>query len=216
MNNLNLITDIVRWNRQEENVIRAVKTFGTVNINRLYCQLDCTVQGVDITNWFGTSVLNSVDYIIQGTVHLNNAIISHINVIGPVNNATLNSKSTLLKHTPQRIDGSLIIGNSEPVNELRPLTFNNIFAGFINDRNFTEFQSNLIQQNRRNSIRAEIFTNMQFNNGLTVDNLFTSILQNSSQKIAMDNYTINQQNFRMASDELDNISKKINLMNDRD
>lgn len=180
LNNLRLSSDIVRWDRPNENIIRAAKRFGAINIERLYCQDNCLVQGIDIAKWIASSVLNPIDYSINGRVHLHNAVISQMIAVGPVNGVKFNSKTVLLSHTPQRIDGSVIIGKPEQLDTLTPLTFNDMRVSFVNDRNFSEFHANLIRRSHRNRISTEIFTDIQMLSSLSVDNLTNRFLMNSS------------------------------------
>lgn len=182
LNGLNLNNDIVRWSRPSENIIRAEKTFGTVNIEHLYCQFRCTVQGVDVSKWIASTVLNSFDYVIRGRVHLNNAISAHIHVDGLVDGQQLNSKSTLLKQTPQRIEGSIIIGSPKSADMLMPLTFQNMMVGLVNGQNFSGFRANVVERGRRNRIVADIFTDLHFTSPLILDNLSNLLLQNSSRQ----------------------------------
>lgn len=180
LNNLNLNNDIVRWSRPRDNIVRADKSFGSVSIEQLYCQFRCSVQGVDVTKWIATSALNSFDYVIRGRVHLNNAIASHIQVDGLVNGQRLTSKSILLKHTPQRIDGSVTVGNSRTDNELMPLTFDNIQVNWVNNQNFSGFRENIVERSRHNRIFANIFTDLHFGQTLIIEHLNNLVLQNSS------------------------------------
>lgn len=209
MNNLNLASDVVRWDRLNANIIQAEKSFGAIDIERLYCEANCLLQGVDVAKWIATSVLNAFDYSINGKIHLHNAIILNLIAVGPVNGVKFNSKTVLLSNVRQRIDGSVTIGRPDQIDMLTPLTFNNLNVGSINGRNFSEFHTNLITRNHRNRIAADIFTDIQMSNTLTIDNLNNLILQNSSNAMPSENFKQDAQDvFRMASEEPDNHVEK--------
>lgn len=203
LNNLNLRDDVVRWSRPSGNIIRAAKSFKSININRFDCRSGCTVQGVDAEEWLTKGVLPNLNYTIQGNVYVNNAAISFVQALGLVNNNTFNSNTILLKSAQQQIDHVISIGTFSNANNITPLTFNEIDVNFINDRNFTEFYKNLISRNAANEIVGNVFSNMQFTKALTFDNLFTS---NRLKGF----HHIDGAQFRMISNELDDMAEKIN------
>lgn len=186
INNLNLNDDVVRWDRITGNIIRAEKQFETIHIDRLNCQFGCSIQDVNVAEWITKSVFTTLRHnTIQGKVIINNPVMSHVDVFGDVNdNGKFNSKTILLKNTPQKINGTLIIGNRESSDTIvQSLTFDNIYVNFINGRNFSEFHTNLVKRNQNNEIVADIFTNMQFTQPLTIDNLNNVDLTNSSNLV---------------------------------
>lgn len=194
INNLNLNDDVVRWDRITGNIIRAEKQFETIFIDRLNCQFGCSIQEVNVDEWITKSVFTTLRHnTVQGKIIINNPVISHVDVFGDVNNnGKFNSKTILLKHAAQQINGTVIIGNRENPNTIvQPLTFDNIYVNFINGQNFTEFHTNLVQRNRNNEIVADIFTNMQFTESLTFDNLNNVDLTNSSNRFQITNFDQN-------------------------
>lgn len=176
INGLNLDTDVVRWSTPQANIIRAPKRFQSLSMVSLWCQYGCTMQGVDIADWFSNAVFTTTNHTIQGTVYARNAIIQHVEALGLVNNMTFNSQNLLLKNRPQRVNGNLIIGNRD-ANKFDPasmnsLTFDNLIVNSLNDRNVSEFFSNLILRN--NTDACEVDTDLEFKDRLDIDDLIVT------------------------------------------
>lgn len=88
-------------------------------------------------------------------------------VFGLVNNITFNTDSILLKDRMQDFHGNIYIDNqNEENNQITTLSIQNIELNTINDVEFDKFLGNLVYRDN-----AEIWTNMLFENRLSVDNL---------------------------------------------
>lgn len=152
------------------NTIRADKTFTSLSIEHLTCKYGCTVNNINVAEWISKAVLLNINYTIQGTTYLQNPIISHISVLGLVNNNTFNSNEILLKSVPQKISKNLIIGKKD--NPFVKFTIDNIYVNFINAQNFTEFHNSIIQRHAQNgAIAEEINSNMIFTEPVSFENL---------------------------------------------
>lgn len=171
INNLNFNNDIVRFSRPEMNIIRASKIFSELRVKNLVCQYGCAVNEVDLGEWIAKAVLVNNNYTIQGTTYLQNPVISHVDVLGTVNNMTFRADKILLKQQRQRIYGNVHIGNQ--ANPLQKLTFESIYLNYLNGHNFTDFHLSLIQRPSitQRRIVANVATNMQFTEPLTIENL---------------------------------------------
>lgn len=206
MNGLNFAADVARIDRPDLNRIRAAKRFGELIIDSLECRDRCTMQGVDMDDWISRAVMVNLNNTIQGTVYLRDPIISSIEVLGLVNNMTLNSQTVLLKKTPQTLKGPLIIGNRSRT-DINSLTFNDLNINYINDKNLTEFYENLVLKDGRGNNVGEIFSNLEFTDLLTIENLvITGELNgiNVPQYLSQEHF-VNGQQYRSAVDELDSI-----------
>lgn len=165
-----------------------------------------------MVDWMTKAVMTGLNHTIQGTVYAHNPVISHIEVLGLVNNMTFDSEHILLKSIPQTIHGTLTLGNRSNAEAINSLTFNNLLVNFINDRNVSEFFENLVTKGAHGEIDAgEIFTNLEFRNRLEIDKLditgqFNGIDIN---QIRPANQMINGEQYRMASDELDRFVDKL-------
>lgn len=171
INNLNFNNDIVRFSRPEMNIIRASKIFSELRVKNLVCQYGCSVNEVDLGEWIAKAVLVNNNYTIQGTTYLQNPVISHVDVLGTVNNMTFRADQILLKQQRQRIYGNVYIGSQ--ANPLQKLTFESIYLNSLNGHNFTDFHLSLIQRPSitQRRIVANVATNMQFTEPLTIENL---------------------------------------------
>lgn len=195
-----MATDIARLDRPNMNIVRASKHFRSLTIDRLTCQDGCTVQGVDMGDWIGKSVMSNLNYTIQGSVYIRNPIISYIDALGLVNNVTFDSQNILLKSADQYFDGPVTIGNR---NSLSSLTFDNLNVNFINDKNVSEFFENLIRAGDTDV--GEIFTNMIFMEPVEFLDLNVSELNG----VDMDQLTAADQQYRAAAAELDVMVDKL-------
>lgn len=207
VNNLILKDDIVRWDRPNKNLIRAEKSFKSLSINQLSCHAGCSVQGVDIDEWISKGVLLNMNNTIQGTVFVNDAAFSFIEVLGNVNNDPFNSFTILLKHSDQRIDHTVTIGPNANPNNVTPLTFNEINVNYINGQNFTAFIQNRVTRGPANQINANILSNVQFVEPVTFENLYTSERLLSSTHM-------DGPKFRSMSDKLDEMAKQLDQRKD--
>lgn len=153
------------------NIIRATKIFDELFIKSFVCQDGCAVNDVNLGEWIARAVLLNNNYTIQGTTYLRNPVISHVDALGTVNNITFQADRILLNHQRQRIYRNVNIGN--PANPLRKLTFENIYLNYLNGQNFTDFQSSLVQRPSamQRPIAANVASNMQFEEPLTIENL---------------------------------------------
>lgn len=202
VNNLNFKDDVVRWDRPDKNLIRAEKSFKSLSINQLSCHAGCSVQGVDIDEWISESVFSNMNYTIQGTVFINDGAFSFIEVPGRVNNDPFNSLTILLKHSDQRIDHIVSIGPNANPNNVKPLTFNEIFVNYINGQNFTAFIQNTVKRGPADQIDANILSNLQFLEPVTFESLYTS-------ERFLSSIHVDGPKFRSMSDELDEIAKQV-------
>lgn len=172
INGLNFNNDIVRFSRPELNIVRASKTFNSLRTNNMVCPIEGgSVNGVDIGEWIGKAALLNNNYTIQGTTYLRNPVISHVDALGTVNNMTFRADSILLKQKHQRIYRNVHIGSQS--NPLQKLTFESIYLDYLNEHNFTDFLLSLIQRppSTQRSVAANVATNMQFTEPLTIENL---------------------------------------------
>lgn len=211
MNGLNFAADVARVDRPDLNIVRAKKRFHSLQIDRLECGNGCNVQGIDMDDWISRAAMTGLNHTIQGTVYAQNPIISYIEANGLVNNITINSKTVLLKKTPQTLKGPLIIGNRSRIDSINSLTFDNLYVEFINDKNLTEFFQNLVLQHGRNIDLGEIFSNLEFVDQVNFDNL--KILDqlngiNVNEIMSQDHFIYGKE-YRMAVDELDTIVDKL-------
>lgn len=173
INNLNFNQDVVLWN-SNSNIIRAAKTFRSLAIEQLMCRYGCQIQDINVDEWITKAVLTGLNATIQGYVYAKDPVISHIHVLGTVNNYTF--ESLLLKRESQTINGNIYFGNvlnSSNAVAVTSLTFNKIYTNFINGKNFTDFYLSLVKRNRNNDIGGDISTNMQFTESLIFDNLYS-------------------------------------------
>lgn len=128
-----------------------------------------------MADWISKAVLNKTNQTIQGTVYARNAIISYANVLGRVNNMTFDSRSILLKSVPQTLNGALIIGDDNfGPNSMTSLTFNNLIANSINDRNVSEFFSNIVLRGENGIDVGELYSSLEFADRLDIDELIVS------------------------------------------
>lgn len=211
MNGLNFAADVARVDRPDLNIVRAKKRFRSLQIDRLECRDGCAVQGIDMDDWISRAAMTGLNHTIQGTVHAQNPIISHIEATGLVNNITINSQTVLLKKTPQTLKGPLIIGNRSRSDSINSLTFDNLYVDFINDKNLTEFFRNLVLKHGHHTDLGEIFSNLEFVDRVDFDNL--KILGqlngiNVNEIMAQDHFTYGEQ-YRSAVNELDTIVDKL-------
>lgn len=213
INNLNLATDVARWDSPSTNLITAPKKFESLSIGHLTCPAGCTLQGVDMDEWLQKSVMNGLNNTIQGTVYAKDPVISHVDVLGRVNGLKFDSQNILLKSVPQTIRGTLTIGNQTNPGSINSLTFDNLLVNFINDKNVSEFFENLILKNDRGNLDVgEIFTNIEFMDRLNIDDLditseFNNINVNQIATASDSNNNIEQ--FRLATDELDRFVERL-------
>lgn len=172
-----------------------------------------------MADWISGAVLTGFNYTIQGTVYAENPIISYIEALGPVNNITFNSQNVLLKSADQRLNGPIIIANANQLNStsaITSLTFDKLYVNFINDKNVSEFFANLIQRNEHGHIDVgEIFSDMEFMNGLDIDHLqitgqLNGINVNENLPIDSKAYGTNQQ-YRMASEQIDAVVRNLTM-----
>lgn len=213
INDLNLASDVARWDSPSTNIITAPKHFESLSIGHLTCPAGCTLQGIDMDEWMQKSVMIGLNNTIQGTVYANDPVISHIEVLGRVNGLRFDSQNILLKSVPQTIRGSLTIGNQSNPESINSLTFDNILVNFINDKNVSEFFENLVLRNDRGKLDVgEIFTNIEFMDRLNIDDLditseFNNI--NVNQMAALSDSNNNIEQFRLATNELDRFVERL-------
>lgn len=184
INNLNFNNDIVRFSRHEMNIICATKTFSGLRIRNLVCHNGCSVNEVDLGEWIARAVLVNNNYTIQGTTYLRNPVISRVDALATVNNMTFRADQILLKTPRQSIYRDLHIGNSE--NPLQKLTFESIYLNYLNGQNFTAFHLSLIQRATQRPIVANVATNMQFAEPLTIEDLECFVQVNGVDFSSMD------------------------------
>lgn len=168
---MNFATDVARWDRQDLNIITAIKRFRSLTIDRLVCQDGCTIQGVDMDEWISKAVMTDLNNTIQGTVYIKNPVISYIEALGLVNNMTFNSQTVLLTNTPQKLNGPITIGNRSNTKQISTLTFENLYVNYINDVNVTEFFENMVKKDGKGNNIGEIFSDLIFSDQLNIENL---------------------------------------------
>lgn len=124
---------------------------------------------------------------------------------------TFNSQNILLKSVPQKLNGALTIGDENfSLSSITALTFDNLMVNSINDQNVSEFFTNIIQRGENGTVVDELYANLEFSNRLDIDDLtvtgqFNGI--NVNQFMATDQPNENQ--YRMAADELDTFVNKL-------
>lgn len=125
-----------------------------------------------MADWISKAVFTTSNHTIQGTVYARNAVISYVEVLGLVNNMTFNSQNILLKSVPQKLTGTLTIGDDKfDPSSITSLTFENLLVNLINDHNVSEFFTNLIQRGENGIDVNELYTNLEFMDRLDIDDL---------------------------------------------
>lgn len=211
MNGLNFASDIVRWDRPDLNIIHAPKKFQSLTIDRLDCRDGCTLQGVDMEDWTDRAAMTGLNHTIQGTVYIRNPVISSIQALGPVNNMEINSQSVLLKGVSQRMNGIVTIGNRSRIDSINSLTIENLMVNYINDKNVSDFFANLVKKDGRSNDVGEIFSNIEFTNGVEFENLQITGLLNgiNVNDVTSQDHIMYRDQMRSATDKLDAIVNKL-------
>ncbi|XP_031630094.1 uncharacterized protein LOC116345133 [Contarinia nasturtii] len=210
INGLNFASDIVRWDRPDLNVIHAPKRFRSLTVEQLTCRDRCTLQGVDMEDWTDRAAMTGLNQTIQGTVYIRNPVISSIQVLGQVNNMEINSQSVLLKGVPQRMNGIVTIGNRSHIDSISSMTIENLMVNFINDKNVSEFFENLVKKDGRGNDVGEIFSNIEFINGVDFENINTDFLNGLNvNEVTSQDHIMYRDKLRAATDKLDAIVNKL-------
>lgn len=66
INGLNVAADVARYSNPINNVT-ALKSFESVAVSNLNCEIGCTLMGVDIVDWISKVAFVGGNYTIQGT-----------------------------------------------------------------------------------------------------------------------------------------------------
>ncbi|XP_050067709.1 uncharacterized protein LOC126556488 [Anopheles maculipalpis] len=150
LNGYNVETDLLRKDVAIGN-FTASKRFRELHVESIVCAPPCVIQGIDMDEWYANGLRLRGNQTIEGTLHINDAIITgNLEVLGTVNGMQFDAEHLLLKSLPQNVNGTLRLVTKFPKeNVIFPLVFESLNVTEINGKDVEQFMTNvaLISQN---------------------------------------------------------------------
>ncbi|XP_052862925.1 uncharacterized protein LOC128269484 [Anopheles cruzii] len=149
LNGLNIETDLLRTDVPVNNVT-ATKHFRELHVDRIVCAAPCTIQDVDMDEWFANALRLKGNQTIEGTLRIEDGVFTGgVEVLGLVNGVPFDADHLLLKSAPQNVNGTLTLITKFPSeNKIFPLLFESLHASKINGKNVSRFLANVARNDQ--------------------------------------------------------------------
>lgn len=122
--------------------------------------------------WMKNTASTIFSHTIQGTTTLINPTIATDVTVRTVNGQTVTTRTILLRSIDQSVHGNVFIeAASSTVNQILPITFENVQAQFINNVHFSSFIQNLVRKDKHDQSSIALQSNIRFQRPLTVGHL---------------------------------------------